>query len=104
MDIKAKIKDLMQAKNMTSYSLAQAADLSQTCISNWYGKRNYEPSVSALEKICKALDISMAQLFCDENENLVPIGQDFITVYENWQKLNSAQKLAIVSHIKSYID
>ncbi len=39
MDIKAKIKDLMQAKNMSSYSLAQAADLSQTCISNWYGKR-----------------------------------------------------------------
>ncbi len=46
----------------------------------------------------------MAQLFCDENENLVPIGQDFMTVYENWQKLNSAQKSAIVSHIKSYID
>jgi len=103
MDIKAKIKDLMQAKNMSSYKLAQAADLSQTCISNWYGKRNYEPSVSALEKICKALDISMAQLFCDEEADMVPISQDFRIVYENWQKLNSSQKSAIISHIESYM-
>ena len=103
MDIKAKIKELMKDKHMTTYSLAQAAGLSQTCISNWYGKRNYEPSVDALEKVCDALDISMAQLFCKEKETLVPISQDFLNVYENWQKLNSSQKSAIISHIESYL-
>lgn len=103
MDIKTKIKDLMEAKHLSSYSLAQAAGLSQPCISNWYGKRNYEPSISALEKVCEVLEISMAELFCSDKDTLVPISQEFLIVYENWQKLNSTQKAAIISHIESYL-
>lgn len=85
------------------YSLAQAADLTQTCLANWYGKRNYEPSVSALEKVCKAIEISMAQLFCDESENVVPVNEELKEIFVSWQKLTEAQKVAIMAHIRSYI-
>ncbi len=102
MDVKAKIKELMKAKGMTMYSLAQAADLTQTCIANWYGKRNYEPSVSALEKVCKALDITMAELFSDEKTQIVAIDESFMPVYKGWQKLTPSQKKAIITHIESY--
>ncbi len=103
MDIKSKIKELMTAKGMTMYSLAQAADLTQACLANWYGKRDYEPSITALEKVCKALDITMAELFCDDSTHMIAISEEFMQVYKGWQKLSKAQKNAIITHIESYL-
>ncbi len=102
MDIKTKIRELMVARGMTMYSLAQASDLTLSCISNWYSKRNYEPSVGALEKVCAALGISMAELFCSEDEEMIPVDQDLRDLFNIWSKLTPAQKDAIFILLKSY--
>ena len=101
---KKRIKELMTAHNMSAYALAQEADLTQNCISNWYGKRQYEPSLSSLEKICAVFDISIAELLSDSNEQMVPLDEELRKVYDDWRKLTIAQRQAIISHINSYID
>lgn len=101
--IKQRIRVLMEAQHYTMYSLAKAADLTQTCIANWYGSRNYEPSFSALEKICRVFGMTMAEFFCLEEETMIPADEDMKKLFDDWQKLNSTQKDAIKAHIKSYL-
>ena len=66
MEIKKKIRDIMIERGYTIYSLSKATELSQTSIANWFNKVNNEPSISALEKVCKAFDITMAELFAKD--------------------------------------
>lgn len=103
MDVKSKIKTLMEAKHISTYALAQASDLTQTCIANWYSKRNYEPSINALEKVSRALHVSMAQLFCGQDEEMICVDKEFRNIYESWLKLNNEQKHVIKTVIKSYL-
>ncbi len=97
-----KIKELMTAHGMSAYTLAQEADLTQNCISNWYGKRHYEPSLSSLEKVCAVFGISISELLCNKNETMVPIDNDFKGIYDDWHRLTPQQKQAILLHINSY--
>ena len=101
--MKQKIRTLMEAQHYTIYSLAKAADLTQTCIANWYSSRNYEPSFSALEKVCRVFGISLAEFFCSEDEAMVPADAELKALFDNWQKLNLVQKEAIKAHIKGYL-
>lgn len=103
MDVKQKVKELAAARGMSMYSLAQAADLTQTCLANWYGKRNYEPSVAALEKVAKALDVTMAELFCDNTEQMYPLSAETQQLFVDWQKLNEEQKKAVTGIIDCFI-
>ncbi|MCI9504261.1 MAG: hypothetical protein HFE26_02560 [Clostridia bacterium] len=48
--VKEKIKALLESQNLTVYELAQKSDLTEACIRNWFTKRNYTPSLEALEK------------------------------------------------------
>ncbi len=102
--IKQKIKDLMNAQHLTMYSLAKAADLTQTCIANWYSSRNYEPSLSALEKVCEVLGVTLSELFCSDEEEMIPVDQYTKKLFNDWQKLNFMQKDAIKTHIESYLE
>ena len=67
--IKWKIRDLLDQKGMSYYELSNKADLTGACISNWYSKRNYTPSLDAIIKVCKVLDISLAELFKEKYFN-----------------------------------
>lgn len=60
--VKIKIKELIESKGLSIYELAEKADLTEACIRNWYTKRNYTPSLEAIEKICFALGITEAEL------------------------------------------
>lgn len=101
--VKQKIKILMKAQNYTMYSLAKSADLTQTCIANWYSSRNYEPSISALEKVCDVLGITLSELFCSDKEQMIPVGEESKILFNDWQKLTKAQREAVKIHIESYL-
>ncbi len=101
--IKQKIKTLMRTQNFTMYSLAKEADLTQTCIANWYSSRNYEPSISALGKVCDVLGITLSQLFCLDTEQMIPVDEESKILIDDWQKLTKTQREAIKMHIKSYL-
>lgn len=103
MDIKTKIKEIMKQQGYTIYSLSKATDLSQTSIANWFNKLNYEPSVSALEKICDVFGITMAELFASEKDVMLPCKDDMKDIYHKWQRLTPIQRNAVKVHIDSYV-
>lgn len=102
-NVKDRVKYLIKERGMSIYELANVADISEACIRNWYGKRNYVPSIDSLQKICEVLNVSMAQLFVDEKEEFYPVNEELKDLIINWQKLDSNKKELILSLIKSYI-
>ena len=62
MDARERIRQLMQERNWTIYRLAKEAGMSQTTVSNIF-KRNNEPSIPTLRRLCAAFGITMAQFF-----------------------------------------
>ena len=101
MDVREKIKRLMESQGLTIYKLSQQSDLSQACISNWYTKKKYEPSLSALEKVCIGLGVSMSELFCDGDEEMMPVNAETRELLNRWQGLTPEQREAIMALLKS---
>lgn len=103
MDIKNKIREIMNEQGYTIYSLSKTTGLSQTTIANWFNKINNEPSISALEKICEAFSITMAELFSCEEDTMLPCNNELKDIFGKWQKLTPEEKTAVIVHINSYL-
>lgn len=101
--VKCKIKELMQKRGMTVYELAKKADVTEACIRNWYTKRNYTPSLEALEKICHALDIPVSELVRTEDEELVPISSDEKKLLNNWRMLDEKKRNLLILQIDMFL-
>lgn len=55
------------AHRWTEYELSVRSGLPQSTISSWY-RKEMTPSISSLEKICAAFDLTLAQFFAEEEE------------------------------------
>ncbi len=64
MDILERIRKLRLERNWTEYQLAEKSGLPQSTISSWY-RKNMQPSISSLEKICDAFNVTLSQFFAD---------------------------------------
>lgn len=82
--VKFRIKELIEIKRISIYELAEKSDLTEACIRNWYTKRNYTPSLEAIEKICRAFDISESELVRRDDEELVPMTEKEKLLLKNW--------------------
>lgn len=100
-NILEKITQERLARGWSEYTLAKNSDIAQSTISTWY-RKDLQPSVASIEKICKGLDITLAQFFSYENKNndLTPGQQDIL---ELWKNLNDSQKNALLNMLKSFI-
>ena len=65
MNVKEKITALRKEREWSKRRLAKEAGLTPSTIYNWYNERNNEPSKEAIEDICAAFNISMAEFFSD---------------------------------------
>lgn len=104
MDIKVRIKELMEERRLTIYALAVKSDLSQACIANWYSERKYMPSIEALEKICVGLRISMAELFCDSDSEWLPVKEEKRKLFFRWDRLDAEERELIMRTIDKLIE
>ena len=66
MEILEKIRNLRLERNWSEYQLAEKSGLPQSTISSWY-RKDMLPSISSLEKICEAFNITLAQFFTSNN-------------------------------------
>lgn len=55
-------------RNWSEYQLAEESGLPQSTISSWY-RKNILPSISSLEKVCSAFNISLSQFFSTDDDN-----------------------------------
>ena len=97
-DILKRITSLMNSRNWTLYKLAKESDIPYSSLNSMFQKNN-QPTISTLEKICKAFNITMSEFFSNTPLNK-KIKQDFskvelelIQTFHNLSKSN--QKLLI---------
>lgn len=100
-DILKKIDDERMKRNWSEYSLAKNADLTQSTISTWY-RRNLQPSVASIEKICKGLGISLSEFFNDESSYMYLTPQQN-EILELWEALTPAQRDSVINMLKSFL-
>ena len=91
----------MSDKNWSEYTLAQNSNLTQSTISTWYRKQ-LQPSVASLEKICNGFGITLAQFFSEE-DLLQSLTVEQKELLELWQSLSPIQKSAVIQLLKSFI-
>ena len=93
-DILARITGHRISRNWTEYQLAQ-----KSTISTWYRKKML-PTLSSLDKICRAFDMTMAQ-FLSENDGLTEITPDQRELLDKWELLSPIQKKAFLDLMDS---
>ena len=101
--VKFKIKELIEIKGISIYELAEKADLTEACIRNWYTKRNYTPSLEAIEKICRAFGISETELVRRDDEELVPMTEVEKGLLKSWLMLDEKQRNLILMQIDAFL-
>ncbi len=95
----SKIKNLRQERNLSQYKLAEKADVSQSFLSALEaGKKS--PTVDTLEKICRALGISLAEFFSWGNPRQFPNLPPYISgLIDELRHLNPEQ----IEHLTQFI-
>ena len=77
-DILGRIERERLSRGWSEYALAENSGLTQSTISTWR-RRNLQPNVASLEKICSGLGISLSQFFQEEDSvYLTPIKRKFL--------------------------
>lgn len=98
MDILKRITDLKNRRDWTDYELAERSGLTQPTISAWY-RKNYEPTVSSLEKVCEAFSITLVQFFAVD-DHLVDLTPEQHELLESWSALSQVQKESLLVFLK----
>ena len=96
MDVKQRIRDLMDERGWSEYKLAIRSGLSQSTVANIFN-RNTTPSVSTIEAICTGVGISLAQFFAEGS--LVELTLEQQEMFNQWSGLNAEQKKVLASLI-----
>ena len=102
--VKWRIKDYMSQKEISIYELAKKSDLTEACIRNWYTKRSYTPSLEAIIKVSNALEVPVADLFREDDNQQLYVTKEEKELLMDWSMLNDKQKSAVRLVIESFIN
>lgn len=85
MDVIKKLNELRLERDLSVYRLSELSEINQSTLANTFS-RGTMPSITNLEKICKAMGITLSQFFSESDEEV------FITKQEG-KLLTSYRKL-----------
>ena len=90
-DILGRIDRERLSRGWTEYTLAENSGLSQSTLSTWR-RRNLQPSVASIERICGGLGISLSQFFLEEDDISAEEQCEILTL---WYRLSPAKRAAL---------
>lgn len=91
-DILGRIESERKKRGWTQYLLAKNSGIPQSTLATWY-KKNMQPSVASIEKICSGLGITLSQFFSDEDDPLDHgISSSQKILFEYWACLTHSQQ------------
>lgn len=103
LDARERIQQLMQERNCTIYRLAKESGLSQTTISNIF-KRNNEPSIPTLKRLCGAFGITMSQFFRGSGDyGDYAVSEEQQELIKDWTLLSDTQRQLLSGLIKTML-
>lgn len=97
-DVLEKILKYRKERGWTEYELAQRSELPQSTISSWY-RKNMQPSIASLDKIACAFDLTLAQIFSEE-DYLIATEEQKALLHE-WDRLEPEQKQHLLDFLRS---
>lgn len=100
MNILDKIVKLREARGWSEYQLAERSGLTQSTISTWY-RKDMIPSITSLERICTAFNISLSQFFLEDNENTMVLSSQQKRLLEYAIRLDPIQYEALIRFIET---
>ena len=104
LDVLQRILDERTRRGWNEYTLAQKSGLTQSTISTWY-RRNLQPSVASIEKICDGFGISLSQFFMDcSSGDTIELSKDQAELLMLWNKLSDNQAKSIIDMIHSFVE
>ena len=99
--VSAKIDQLRTERKWTVYRLSEESGISQSAIHKWFDTKA-TPTIDALEQICEAFRITLAEFFLGEN-GLVELTGDRKSLFDKWSLLSKSQQVAVLGVINSYL-
>jgi len=97
-DVLNKIRLLMNKKGWSEYHLSRVSGVPQSTINSMFRNSNL-PTITTLESICKAFDISLSEFFAD-GENLNSLTTEQRAMFDKWSRLTSEQKELLLKLIE----
>ena len=91
-DILTRITEERLKRGWSEYRLAENSGITQSTISTWYRKQ-MQPSISSLEKICNGLGITLAQFFSLEPNST--LSEEQMQILNHWLRLDTDERVAI---------
>lgn len=91
-DVPARLKQLMDERNMNVYAVAQASGVSWQTVKNIFTLTS-NPSVGTLQKICRGLGVTMSQFFATEEDgNIITLTAEQQHLLNRWDTLSEEEK------------
>lgn len=100
MNVLDRITSLRESRNWSEYQLAEKSGLTQSTISSWY-RKNMIPSITSLERICRAFDITLSEFFIESTDTAVALTPIHIELLKASEKLNSQQLKQLIIFLNS---
>lgn len=94
-----KVNAIRLGKGWTIYELAKKAGVAPTTIYNWRDRLS-SPTLSLLDAVCTAFEISVIDFLLDEDE-LSHLSEEQKEIVLLWSTLNGEQKKAIKNLMKT---
>lgn len=98
MDVLNKIRLLMNKKGWSEYHLSRVSGVPQSTINSMF-RNNNSPTITTLESICKAFDVTLSEFFAD-GESLNSLTKEQRTMFDKWSQLTSEQKELLLKLIQ----
>ena len=97
MDVLKKINKLRLERGWSIYRLSVASGISQSTLNNMFNRETL-PSITTLECICSAFDISMSEFFSDEVLGSNPEEEELVKLY---RLTSSEEKNAVLNILRA---
>ena len=97
-----RIEELCQKKGISHYRLALRSGVHQSSLSTLMNRKS-TPNVYTFDKICKGLDMTLAQFFSvdDEFANLTDNQRHILKM---WGDMPDAEKKAVIAYMEGITD
>lgn len=102
MDYLNKLKFLMKQHGLNENQLAKKADVPQSTINSLFQKSNL-PTISTLEALLEALDITLSEFFYDETR-MKKLELEEQNLLRNWSLMTKEQKHCMLKLIDLLLD
>lgn len=102
MEVKERITQLRKQRGWSLSKLAKEAGISEHAVYNWYNEKNYTPSRDAIEDVCGAFKISLAEFYGDID--IDGLTDSEIKLIELFRKIPASKKATVIEVVKTFAE